>query len=191
MAEGATSRTARREDADQGEVAALQKQAHRAGAVLGAKSVELFGFPDNRMDTVALLDVVKVVEDLVRRHQPSIIFTHHLGDLNVDHHVVARAVLTATRPLEGHPVRDVYAFEVPSSTEWSFQSLQPTFHANVFYDVRDTIDLKVKALLEYESEARPFPHPRSSDALHAIAKRWGSVVGCAAAEAFQVIRSLR
>jgi LmbE family N-acetylglucosaminyl deacetylase len=191
MAEGATSRVDQRDLANRAHVAALETQAHRAGAILGAKSVDLFGFPDNRMDTVALLDVVKVVEQLVIKHRPDVIYTHHVSDLNVDHQTVARAVLTATRPMAGHCVREIYAFEVPSSTEWGFQMIEPVFRANSFVDVTETIDVKVRALLEYESEARPFPHPRSPEALHAIARRWGSVVGCGAAEAFQLVRAIR
>jgi len=111
--------------------------------------------------------------------------------LNVDHGVIHRAVLTATRPMAGQPVREIYAFEVPSSTEWAFHSVQPVFRPNVFVDVSATLETKIAAMACYESEARKFPHPRSAEALRAIAMRWGSVVGCAAAEAFELIRSVR
>ncbi len=118
-------------------------------------------------------------------------YTHHAGDLNVDHGVIHRAVLTATRPIAGQPVRDIYAFEVPSSTEWAFQRIEPAFRPNVFVDISGTIEAKIAAMECYESEARAFPHPRSPEALRAIATRWGSVVGCAAAEAFELVRSIR
>ena len=108
---------------------------HEAAAKVGAKDVALYKLPDNRLDTVPLLDVVKLVEDLIQKFQPEVIYTHHAGDLNVDHGVVQRAVLTATRPLAGQSVREIYAFEVPSSTEWAFQQLQPVFRPNVFVDV--------------------------------------------------------
>jgi len=134
---------------------------------------------------------VKIVEDLVSRIEPEIIYTHHAGDLNVDHGVIHRAVLTATRPVAGQTVREIYAFEVPSSTEWAFQRIEPSFRPNVFVDVTATLDAKIAAMECYESEARKFPHPRSPEALRAIAMRWGSVVGCDAAEAFELVRSVR
>jgi LmbE family N-acetylglucosaminyl deacetylase len=137
------------------------------------------------------LEVVKLVEELVDRLKPDVIYTHHPGDLNVDHGVIHRAVLTATRPTAGQSVREIYAFEVPSSTEWAFGSLQPTFRPNVFVDVAATLETKIAAMACYGTESREFPHPRSSEALRALARRWGSVVGCDAAEAFELVRSVR
>lgn len=191
LGEGMTSRHAAREDADSEQLAALHRQAHSAAARLGVKSVVMHRLPDNRLDQVPLLDVVKVVEDLVERLKPEVIYTHHGGDLNVDHGVIHRAVLTATRPLAGQPVREIYAFEVPSSTEWAFQRLEPAFRPNVFVDVTRTLEAKIAAMECYGTEVRKFPHPRSSEALRAIAVRWGSVAGCGAAEAFELVRSIR
>ena len=169
----------------------LQSHAHAAAGKIGAKSLELRQLPDNRLDTVPLLDVVKIVEELVDRLRPEVVYTHHGGDLNVDHGIVHRAVLTATRPMAGQTVREIYAFEVPSSTEWAFQRIQPTFRPNVFVDVGRTLETKIAAMECYESEVRKFPHPRSPEALRALATRWGSVVGCNAAEAFELVRSVR
>ena len=147
--------------------------------------------PDNRFDTVPLLDVIKIIEKLIEQLQPRIIYTHHGSDLNIDHAIVHRAVLTATRPLAGCSVREIYAFEVASSTEWAFGQFQPAFQPNVFVDISATLETKVQALTLYESEARLFPHPRSPEALRAIARRWGSAVGVEAAEAFQLVRGVR
>jgi LmbE family N-acetylglucosaminyl deacetylase len=191
MGEGITSRYAGRHQADADQLARLQQHAHAAGNQVRAKAVQLFKLPDNRLDTVPLLDLVKLIEDLVEKLKPEIIYTHHPGDLNIDHSVVHRAVLTATRPIAGQPVRDIYAFEVPSSTEWSFHRVEPAFRPNVFFDVSATLEIKIQAMACYESEARKFPHPRSPEALRAIAARWGSVVGFQAAEAFELVRSVR
>src|SRR5262249_29402462 len=147
--------------------------------------------PDNRLDTVPLLDVVKVIEEIVERFLPEVIYTHHPGDLNIDHGVVYRAVLTATRPVHGQSVREIYAFEVASSTEWAFQQLGPVFRTNVFVDIAATLNIKVDALACYDTETRSFPHPRSEQAVRAIAARWGSVSGFSAAEAFELVRALR
>jgi LmbE family N-acetylglucosaminyl deacetylase len=191
MGEGITSRHSQRDDADADQLVRLHRQAHAAAAKVGVKNVVLHSLPDNRLDTVPLLEVVKLVEDLVGRIEPEIIYTHHAGDLNVDHGVIHRAVLTATRPLAGQTVREIYAFEVPSSTEWAFQRIEPSFRPNMFVDVTGTLEAKIAAMECYESEARKFPHPRSPEALRAIAMRWGSVVGCGAAEAFELVRSVR
>ncbi len=191
LGEGVTSRHSQRADADANQLANLHRQAHAAAAKVGVKNVILHQMPDNRLDAAPLLEVVKVAESLVDGLRPEVIYTHHGGDLNVDHGVVYRAVLTATRPVAGQPVRDIYAFEVPSSTEWAFQHLEPAFRANVFVDVARTLEAKIAAMSCYETEARQFPHPRSPEALRAIAARWGSVAGCLAAEAFELVRSVR
>ncbi len=191
LGEGLTSRHAQRSDADAKQLNSLHAQARAAAAKLGVKSVLMHQLPDNRLDTVPLLDVVKVVEELLNRIKPEVIYTHHPGDLNVDHGVIHRAVVTATRPVAGQSVRDIYAFEVPSSTDWTFGRLQPQFRPNVFVDVSATLEAKVAAMGCYVSESREFPHPRSPEALRAVATRWGTVVGCAAAEAFELVRSLR
>ena len=191
LGEGVTSRHVNRSEADANQLAALQRQAHAAAAKVGVKSVALHSLPDNRLDTMPLLDVVKIVEDMVEKFRPETIYTHHGGDLNIDHGVIHRAVLTATRPTTGHTVRDIYAFEVPSSTEWAFQRIEPSFRPNVFVEITHTVDAKIAAMECYEMERRKFPHPRSPEALRAIAARWGSVAGYAAAEAFELVRSLR
>ncbi len=191
LGEGITSRRASREAGDPAEVKAIRECSRRASSLLGAKDLILHDLPDNRFDTVPLLDVVKLVEELVTRLQPQAVYTHHGGDLNIDHAITSRAVLTATRAVAGCPVRELLMFEVPSSTEWAFQQLEPVFRPTVFTDVRETIEIKIKAMALYEGEARAFPHPRSAEALRAIARRWGSVAGVDAAEAFELVRSIR
>ena len=191
LGEGITSRYQQREQADQALIEALHARVRQVAELLVAKDLFLYDLPDNRFDTVPLLDVIKIIEELVERLQPQVIYTHHGGDLNIDHVVVHRAVLTATRPVAGCPVGEIYAFEVPSSTEWAFGQFQPAFRPNVFVDISNTLETKIQAMQLYESEARPFPHPRSPEALRAIARRWGSVVGVEAAEAFELIRTVR
>jgi len=191
LAEGMSSRYPNRDDAHPEEMKHLHVQAQQAADKVGAKELILCKLPDNRLDTLPLLEVVKTVEQLIARVRPEVIYTHHPGDLNVDHGVVHRAVLTATRPMGGQVVREVYAFEVPSSTEWAFQRLEPSFRPNVFVEITDSLETKIAALAVYDTETRPFPHPRSAEALRAIAARWGSVAGLPAAEAFELIRSVR
>lgn len=191
LGEGATSRYQERDQADQSKVERLLGDSQQVADMIGAKQVLNYGLPDNRFDTLPLLDVVKIIEKLIVEIEPAVIYTHHPGDLNIDHGVVFRATLTATRPLPGCPVRDLFSFEIPSSTEWSFNTYQPDFRPNVFVDITETIEMKIKAMQTYKSESCSFPHPRSPESLRSTASHWGSVVGVEYAEAFELIRSIR
>jgi LmbE family N-acetylglucosaminyl deacetylase len=191
LGEGITSRHSERTAVNPAAIESLHGCSQRVADLLGAKELSLHALPDNQFDSVPLLDVVKVVEKIIERWNPDAVYTHHGGDLNIDHRVLSEAVLTATRPRQRNSVRDVYMFEIASSTEWAFQQLSPVFRPNVFVDISETLETKVSAMQEYESEIREFPHPRSKQALRAIAQRWGSVAGCKAAEAFELVRSIR
>ena len=137
-----------------------------------------------------LLDVVKIVEGLIERVSPETVFCHQAGDVNVDHLVLHRAVITATRATAGTRVREVLAYEVPSSTEWAYSQFG-SFRASVFFDISTTLQMKIDAMEAYEGEARPFPHPRSGQAIEALARQRGAAAGMEAAEAFELIRALR
>jgi len=191
LGEGITSRYNKREQADVSALETLRNSSKSVSKLLGVKELFLYNLPDNRFDTIPLLDIVKIIEALIDKVKPSTVFTHHGGDLNIDHSIIHRATLTATRPICGQPVKKVYAYEVPSSTEWAFDQFSQVFRANVFIDIGTTLEKKIKAMELYESEVRPFPHPRSPEALRLLAKRWGSVVGLDAAEAFELIREVR
>jgi N-acetylglucosamine malate deacetylase 1 len=137
-----------------------------------------------------LLDVVKKIEAFIQRYQPSTVFTHHAGDVNIDHQVVHHAVVTACRPLPGHSVKELLFFEVPSSTEWRPTSSAEPFIPNWFVDISTTLAKKLQALEGYGSELRAFPHPRSLKAVSALATWRGATVGVEAAEAFVLGRKL-
>ncbi len=191
LGEGITSRHLERDQADRAEVEALHAHSRQVSELLGCAELQLFNLPDNRFETLPLLELVKIIEEMVARLQPQVIYTHHGGDLNIDHVTVHRAVLTATRPVNGHPVKEVYAFEVPSSTEWAFAQFQPVFRPNCFVAIDATIETKLQAMSLYKSEMRSCPHPRSLESLRAAAKRWGAVAGFEHVEAFELIRSIR
>ncbi|HEC15248.1 MAG TPA: PIG-L family deacetylase [Sedimenticola sp.] len=176
------------------EFAAQMKQrrlaAEAAADILGVASATLLDFADNRMDGVELLDVVKAVERIVAAVQPESVLTHHAGDVNVDHRIAHDAVLTACRPQPGYCVRQLLFFEVPSSTEWRPTGSAPQFVPNFFVDITGTLEVKQRALQAYRDEMRPFPHPRSLEAIEALARWRGASCGVAAAEAFVLGRQL-
>jgi LmbE family N-acetylglucosaminyl deacetylase len=190
VAEGATSRDAQRDAAARaGEIARLRAAAEVAARTLGVASVSYGGLPDNRLDTVPLLDVVKLIESHIQAQRPAVIYTHQAGDLNVDHGIVHRAVTTACRPLPGNAIERLCFFEVPSSTEWAIGGAP--FAPNYFVEVTDTLALKLKALQAYAGELRPWPHPRSLAAVEHLARWRGASAGLEAAEAFMLGREIR
>lgn len=191
VAEGATSRSTNRDLAKhQGELSDLAKCAETANKILGSTSVKLCSLPDNRMDGLELLDVVKLVEAEIALYKPCLVMTHHTGDVNVDHRILHDAVIAACRPQPQHSVRSLLFFEVQSSTEWRPAASGMYFAPNYFYDVTDYLEKKLEALRAYGPEMRSFPHPRSIGAAEHLARWRGATVGCAAAEAFMLGRSI-
>lgn len=166
-------------------------QSEQAAKILGAKAIVHRELPDQRLDTLPLMDVIREVESLVAEYRPEVVLTHSGGDVNRDHRILSEAVLVATRPYTAPFVREILQFETPSSTEWGSIHNLPTFEPTVFVDVAATLDRKIEAFLCYTAEVRPYPHPRSPEALRLRAQHWGSLVNRTAAEAFVVVRSLR
>lgn len=173
-----------------GELTARRQAATKACEILGVRSVSFGDFPDNSMDTVPMLTITKVVEYYVREHQPGTVFTHHGGDVNIDHRRTLEAVTIACRPQAGKSVKSILSFEVPSSTEWQLPGNGAAFVPNWFVDISATLDRKMAALHAYEFEMREWPHPRSDRGVEHLAKWRGATIGVDAAEAFMLGRQL-
>jgi N-acetylglucosamine malate deacetylase 1 len=185
VADGETSRAG----GGAGRVNARAKAAAEAARILGAKPPSLLGLPDQRLDTVPLLDIVQRIEAEAKKIGPSVVYTHHPRDLNADHRIVAQAVMTAFRPLPNSPVRAIYACEIPSSTGWESPGID-SFTPRRFVNVSATLGKKREALRCYDAEMRPFPHARSYEAIEAMARWRGASAGLPAAEAFDVLREI-
>jgi N-acetylglucosamine malate deacetylase 1 len=190
LADGESSRGAVDSDTMVGRINERRTVAEVAARTLGCKSTHTYSYPDNRLDTVALLELVRTIEQHIDELRPSIVFSHHCGDVNVDHRRVHEATLAACRPQPGHPVKELLFYEVPSSTEWRPPESALSFAPNVFYDVEPTFDAKLAALEAYASEMRSFPHPRSLEAVKALAQWRGATVGVPLAEAFVLGRRI-
>ena len=172
----------------QSQLKELRKDAKKAAKIIGVSDVEFLDFPDNEMDTVSNLQVTKSIEKIIEKFHPDIVYTHSQNDVNIDHRIIHDATITATRPTSKTSIKCVYSFEIPSSTEWYFKS---PFSPNVFVDISKELPKKIKALEAYKSELRKYPHPRSKEGLECVAKRWGTVSGFNAAEAFCLIREIK
>lgn len=191
LGEGKTSRLdSRDKEMVSDELDELSSEIKEANALIGVKKVFTCNFPDNRFDNVDLLDIIKEIEKIKVLVQPEIIYTHHSGDMNIDHQITHQAVLTATRPMAGECVKKIYACEVPSATEWNSYSHESVFIPNVFVDVSKTIDVKIDAMNKYKSELREFPHPRSLEYIKKLAEVNGAKVGLKYSENFRLVRSV-
>jgi len=187
MGEGLTARLDRDVASPPDALDSLYQSGRKAAEILGAKNINFNGLPEIRFDTIPFLDIVRLIEHKINEFQPQMIFSHIAGGVNIDHQIVNRAVMNATRPVAGTPVKTIYAFEVPSSTEWAF-GLYGAFVPNAFVNITGHLANKLAVMYAYEPEAKNFPHPRSPESLTAIAVKWGSTVGVHHAEAFQIIR---
>ena len=170
----------------QKEIKDLHNDAKKSCKILKVKDLEFYDFPDNEMDSVPLLKIIKVIEKEIKETKPDRIYTHHFHDLNIDHRTVFNAVLTATRPIERN-VKELISFEVPSSTEWNYPI---HFNPNYFIGIKSQLSAKIKAMKAYKNEIRDYPHPRSVENLKNVSERWGSISGKKAAEAFEIIRKI-
>jgi LmbE family N-acetylglucosaminyl deacetylase len=178
--------------ADHAEGAArrLEEHARAAARILGVRDVRFLRLPDQRLDTLPLLELTARVETAVREVAPEVVYTHHWGDLNRDHRIVCEAVQVACRPVGTASPRRLYCFETPSSSEWGTPDSASQFVPTRFVDVTGTVEAKLRAMACYETAIRAHPHPRSLEALRARAATWGSVIGRPYAEPFVLVREV-
>jgi LmbE family N-acetylglucosaminyl deacetylase len=185
LAQGALSRKGTKSD----DIDLLKQQSQEAAKKLGANPPTFAEFPDNEMDTISLLSIVREIEKQVEILQPELVLTHHAGDLNIDHRITHEAVITACRPLPGKSVKTILAGETVSVTEWQSMARKP-FCPNIFVDIEAYLTQKLGALACYKNEMREPPHPRSFDQIKNLAQIRGRSIGINAAEAFEVVRHL-
>jgi N-acetylglucosamine malate deacetylase 1 len=190
MADGIMGRAGPEKPERAAEFADHQRAAEEASRILGVASFTQGDFPDQRLDTIPQRDLTHMIEEAIARHRPEVVYTHYPGDLNADHVRVAECVAVACRPRPGGTMRRLLFFEVPSSTEARPPSGVGSFAPTWFVDVTRTIEQKRRALQAYAMEMRPFPHPRSIEAVMDLAAWRGASVGVPAAEAFVLARNL-
>ncbi|MFC2091184.1 PIG-L deacetylase family protein [Elusimicrobiota bacterium] len=189
LGEGITSRDEIRDEKKRSEeIESLKNNAIKASSIIGVKDIVLRDLPDNRFDTVEMLQIVKLIESMIRDVDPQVIFTHYCNDLNIDHQITYKALITAARPGGPANVKSIYSFEVLSSSEWNYPKV---FTPNVYYDISDTVQVKLRALKEYEGEMREYPHPRSLKAVDLNAQKRGSESGLKYAEAYEAVRIIK
>ena len=179
-----------RKDVDEDKIAERKNASNIASKVLGFEWGNCYEFNDNAMDSYPLVEVVKAIEEAKKKNRPTIVYTHSGADLNVDHRVVANAVLTAFRPHPNEICKELRLFEVASATDYGNSAITGSFSPNLFIDISGEWMAKFESLNAYSIEMRDYPHSRSIEAIQNLSRLRGNQVGFKLAEAFEVIRKL-
>lgn len=189
VTDGSTSQYAGRDDLEK-ILAEKHRETLEAAKIMGVEEVIFGDLPDMKLDTVAHTDVNKLIESAVEKVNPHIIYTHFYGDINMDHKHVYNSVMVAARPMPQRKLKEIYCFDVPSSTEWSPQLTNTVFMPNYFVDITKTASKKYQAMAKYSTELRDYPHPRSIDYLKQTDTANGLKVGLLKAESFMLLRKI-
>ena len=169
----------------------LKECTNKSSKIIGIDKIYFENLPDNKFDSIPLLDIIKIVERYITKIKPDIIFTHHKGDLNIDHRLTYQAVLTACRPRIGFKHPTIYSFEIPSSTECNAIGYENIFTPNYFVNISKTeMEKKKEALKEYKIEMQKYPSSRSIEGVEIMARDWGRKIGVEYAEAFELVRKI-
>lgn len=174
----------------QNEIDKLYQESKEALGILGVdyENIIYGNFPDQRLDTIPMLDLIHFLKHIIQDYKPDIVYTHHSEDYNIDHRIVYDATVFTCRPYHGeHYPSELYSFEVLSSTEWAYHGKEP-FKPNVFVYIKDQIERKKRAIIAYNSELKDYPHPRSERGVENLAMKRGNEVSQEYAEAFELIR---
>ena len=164
--------------------------AKQASKFLGFKWIKNLNFPDNQLDKIPILKIIKEIEKIKYKLKPSIVYTHNFSDLNIDHKLIAEATLTAFRPTPDSKLSELRTFEVPSASDYSQIKHRKNFVPNLFVDISKFWKKKNEALKMYKSEIKKKPHSRSFEGIKNLAKLRGNQSGLKIAEAFEIIRKI-
>ena len=191
LSDGVTSRYDEVTEAAEEEITRRRRKARAACDRLDVETLSIHEYPDNQFDTVPLLDIVQTIESEISSHEPDVVYTHHHGDLNIDHELTCRAVVTATRPMADSGIKRVLASETLSASEWSVPDQSNAFQPTSFAAIADQLENKIAALECYDEELRNHPHPRTVKTVRQNAEVWGAKAGVRAAEPFELLREVR
>jgi LmbE family N-acetylglucosaminyl deacetylase len=164
-----------------------ENEAKKALKILRIKNYSFGKKFCTKFDNYLLTEIVQEIENNIKNFLPNIIFTHTDKDLNIDHGIVHKAVMTACRPKFKNSIKKIYSFEVPCSSNWTYNG---NFNPNTFVDISKSIEIKQKAFKAYKNENRPFPFPRSEIGIDTLAKFRGMQSGLKYAEAFRLEREI-
>lgn len=168
-----------------------KEETRKSADILGIKEVVYGNLPDMKLDSVSHIEINNVIEQVIEKVHPSIVYTHFYGDINKDHRMVYESTLVACRPTSRQCVKKVFLYSVPSSTEWNVQINSAVFLPNWYEDISGTYAEKKYLALEcYSKELRDYPHPRSIQYVKNADIVEGNRVGLQSSESFMLVRSV-
>ena len=168
----------------------IRTEALESHKLLGVTKTYFADFPAPRLDTFPAYELANHIGSVIREVNADTLFIPHRGDVHLDHRRVYEASLVAARPQGVYTVKNIYAYETLSETEWAAPFPEDNFIPNVFVNIEKEIDYKVKAFEKFESQLKIFPHPRSLKGIDVLARHRGTVISVEAAEAFSLIREI-
>lgn len=170
----------------------LFADAEKSSELLGVRKNYFGDFPNIEMNNVSHLKLVQFIEKAIAESAPDVVITHHPSDVNNDHLHTSLACQAAIRLFQRKPgmkpISEFWYMEVLSSTEWSVNTATNRFSPNLYVETgKEGIECKISALEAYRGVMRPYPHPRSREAIEGLAAYRGSQAGCNYAEAFECV----
>lgn len=172
------------------EIKERKEEVLRVNQILGIRKTHFLDFPTVKLDTVPHKELDEAITRVANEVQPEVVYIPHRGDVNKDHRLVFDAAMVAVKPKPGSAIRKVLSYEILSETEWGAPFVENAFIPNVYVDISETLEIKLKAMSEYKLELKEFPHPRSLEAISTLAKIRGSTTGVRAAKAFMLVREI-
>ena len=154
-----------------------RNEALTAHKILGVHETFFFDFPAPRLETSASYQISNAIHEVLTAKQIEVLYLPFRGDAHKDHAVVFNAGLVAARPINGCTVKEIYAYETLSETEWPAPFGDDNFLPNYFINVSGFIEMKLKAMECFKSQLKTAPHPRSIEIIRSLSILRGSTVG--------------
>ena len=161
-----------------------------AAKILGFKWINIYNYPDNQLDKISILTLIKKIEKIKEKINPKIIYTHSFNDLNIDHSIIHTATITAFRPQPHEVFSEIRLFEIPSSTDYNFYKKKNIFIPNLFINIKELWKFKEDALNVYKKEIRKWSHTRSLESIKNLSYYRGTSSGLEMAEAFEILKKI-
>ena len=168
----------------------VREECRKADSYLGVQETAFMDFPAVMLETLPRHELNDAFVRLVQRVEPDVVYLPHRGDMQLDHKMTVDAAMVALRPKYAHMVKKILAYETLSETGWDVPNVVNEFIPNVYHDVTEYLDIKLKALALFTTQIERYPNARSMEAVKALAMYRGAMMNCGAAEAFCLIREI-
>lgn len=156
--------------------------------MVGFDGVHRLKFPTAQLDSMPVEKLVSAIGQVFKEINAQIVYVPYRGDIHSDHRSVFDATVACTKWFRYPSVEKVLVYETLSETDFVIDSDANGFRPNVYVDISDYLEEKIKVMRIYESEMSKHPFPRSEEAIRALATLRGAAAGVKAAEAFMLVK---